>query len=231
MYQIYKHTSPSGKSYIGQTCQPLNRRWRNGHGYAQNAYFYRAIQKYGWESFSHEVLFVVDSLEEANRIEEALIAELKSNNPSFGYNISGGADGSARVSEQTRRKMSAAKKGKFSGSANPNYGRKHTSQERKVMSEKSLRYFSTHPSPRKGTKASSEVRRKMSDSRKQSDKAQEAIRKLNASKAKRVLCIETGIVYRSVHDAANQCGLSQGNISAACRGVYKQAYGFHWEYV
>ena len=231
MYQIYKHISPNGKCYIGQTCQPLNRRWRNGNGYVNNVLFYRAIKKYGWESFKHEVVCVVDSLEEANRVEASLIAAFKSDDPKFGYNISGGADGRARVSEQTRQKLSVAKKGKQTGADNPNYGHKYTEEELKAMSERSLRYYSTHSSPRKGKKASLESRLKMSASRKQSEKAKAAIKKLNASKAKRVLCVETGTVYVSAHDAANRCGFSQGTISAVCRGEYKQAYGFHWEYL
>ena len=53
---VYKHTSPSGKIYIGITCQNPNRRWRNGEGYKKNKYFYRAIQKYGWNNFQHEVI-------------------------------------------------------------------------------------------------------------------------------------------------------------------------------
>lgn len=30
---VYKHTSPSGKVYIGITNQPANKRWKNGMGY------------------------------------------------------------------------------------------------------------------------------------------------------------------------------------------------------
>lgn len=55
---IYKHTSPSGKVYIGQTMQtnPQNR-WQHGNGYKRhNTLFYKAIQKYGWNNFSHEII-------------------------------------------------------------------------------------------------------------------------------------------------------------------------------
>ena len=43
---IYKHTSPSGKVYIGQTCQKPEHRWDNGKGY-KSGYFASAIKKYG----------------------------------------------------------------------------------------------------------------------------------------------------------------------------------------
>lgn len=62
---IYKHTLITdgpykGWSYIGQTCQTnLQRRWHNGKGYLRNqrdAAFGRAILKFGWENFEHEIL-------------------------------------------------------------------------------------------------------------------------------------------------------------------------------
>lgn len=47
-YVIYMHENViNGKVYIGQTCQSLEKRWREGEGYASNNYFYRAIKKYG----------------------------------------------------------------------------------------------------------------------------------------------------------------------------------------
>lgn len=231
MYTIYEHISPSGKKYIGQTCQSLNRRWRNGNGYSGNTYFYRAIKKYGWDGFRHNVICRCKTLEEANRIESELIARYKTNNPEYGYNISGGGDGSARVAESTRKLMSERRKGKFAGADNPCYGRQHTESEREVMSRKSKEYYSTHSSPRLGVKASQETRQRQSIARKNSVKAREAIERLNQSKAKKVLCVETGTIYNSTHEVERKTGFRQGNIAATCRGVYSQAYGFHWEYV
>lgn len=54
---VYKHTSPSNKVYIGITSQKPIYRWNNGLGYNKQQYFWRAIQKYGWENFFHEILF------------------------------------------------------------------------------------------------------------------------------------------------------------------------------
>lgn len=231
MYQIYEHISPSGKRYIGQTCQSLSRRWRNGLGYIRNKYFYRAIEKYGWDNLQHCVLCQCSTLAEANRVEADLIAKYKSNDPRYGYNISGGGDGSTRVAESTRRLMSRLRKGRFVGKDNPNYGRKRSAEERARMSAALREYYSTHVSPRRGAPLSEEARSKMSASRKKSTRAQEAIRRLNQSKAKPVRCIETGTVYSSTHEVERQKGYRQGNIAAACRGEYAQAYGFHWEYV
>lgn len=231
MYVIYEHVSPSGKVYIGQTCQQLNRRWRNGNGYVKNTYFYRAIKKYGWDNFQHNVICRCDTLEEANEIEAELIQKYKSNNPRYGYNISGGGDGAERVAESTRQLMSQMMKGKFAGKDNPNYGRKHTPEERKRMSDFQREYFKTHKGNRFGAVRSEESKQKQSKSRKNSAKAQEAIKRLNQSKAKKVLCVETGVVYDSTHDAARKTGFAQGDIAATCRGKYSQSYGYHWEYL
>ena len=56
-YCIYKHISPNGLVYIGQTCQNPIYRWRRGHEYKGNPHFTRAIMKYGWDNFIHEILF------------------------------------------------------------------------------------------------------------------------------------------------------------------------------
>lgn len=54
---IYKHTNKlNGKSYIGQTCQSPNLRWNNGKGYSRTFKFGKAIDKYGWDAFTHEIL-------------------------------------------------------------------------------------------------------------------------------------------------------------------------------
>lgn len=230
MYTIYEHVSPSGKRYIGQTCQPLSRRWRNGYGYAKNTYFYRAICKYGWDNFEHNTICQCKTLKEANATEAELIAKYKTNNPAFGYNISGGSDGSEHMAESTRKLLSDIRKGKFAGEANPNYGKKHSRKTRKLISKNLKKYYLTHQSVRLGAIRTEEAKEKQSESRKNSARAQEAIKKLNNSKAKKVLCIETGVIYCSTHEVERKTGFRQGNIAAACRGEYAQAYGFHWEY-
>ena len=46
-YTVYKHTSPSGKVYIGITCRKPKYRWNNGKGYKEKdqRLFYNAIKK------------------------------------------------------------------------------------------------------------------------------------------------------------------------------------------
>lgn len=91
-YSVYIHTSPSGKKYIGITKQKPTARWGKGRNYKNNTYFTAAIEKYGWENFTHEVLCEVPTLEEAKSLEIELIAKHRSDERAYGYNISKGGD-------------------------------------------------------------------------------------------------------------------------------------------
>jgi len=91
-YLVYKHISPSKKVYIGITSQKAKSRWRSGKGYKHNVRFSRAIKKYGWSSFKHEIVASNLSKEEARQKEIELIAFFKSTNKKYGYNISPGGD-------------------------------------------------------------------------------------------------------------------------------------------
>lgn len=88
LYCVYKHINIfNGKVYIGITCQDPKVRWSSGHGYRKNKYFWRSIQKYGWnEGFSHEVLYEDLTYEEACQKEIDLISMYNSTNPTYGYN-------------------------------------------------------------------------------------------------------------------------------------------------
>lgn len=94
MGQIYKHTSPNGKSYIGQTA----RTWQQRAGkdpikrYHGSTKFKHAIRKYGWENFTHEILEegIIDS-DELNMKEKFWIEKFDS--VKNGYNSLGGATG------------------------------------------------------------------------------------------------------------------------------------------
>lgn len=92
---IYMHVNKiNGKVYIGQTCQyPYNDRWRDGKGY-KTGHFSYAIQKYGWNNFSHIILESnIKSREEANNLEKFWIRRMNSTNPKYGYNEHEGGTG------------------------------------------------------------------------------------------------------------------------------------------
>ena len=112
-YYVYEHVSPEEKRYIGITYREPAKRWGNsGYGYRKNEHFYRAIRKHGWDNFSHNVIASGLNKEEAERLEVELIAKYKSNQFECGYNIESGGNSQHSVSDETRRKISAAHKGR-----------------------------------------------------------------------------------------------------------------------
>ena len=111
-YVVYLHTSPSGKRYVGITCTSVDQRWRHGNGYYRNKYFLRAIKKYGWDNFRHEIIAEGLSKLEAEKIEQSLIERYQSNIKSFGYNIKSGGDSNGQHAEESKRLMSENRKGK-----------------------------------------------------------------------------------------------------------------------
>lgn len=48
--------------------------------------------------------------------------------------------------------------------------------------------------------------------------------------SKRVLCVETGIIYESLMDAQRKTGIPKGSISKVCNGKLKTTDGFHWKF-
>lgn len=84
-YMIYKHTSPDGKSYIGQTTNYCKRSDEHRNSYT-NPFFLEAINKYGWDNFTHEILIYVLTREDANILEAMYINKYNSLHPN-GYNL------------------------------------------------------------------------------------------------------------------------------------------------
>lgn len=91
-YTVYIHTNKvNGKKYIGITKQEPKRRWQNGLGYL-NTYFGNAIVKYGWDNFNHDIIMSGLSKDMACQLEIALIAQFRTNEREYGYNISEGGE-------------------------------------------------------------------------------------------------------------------------------------------
>lgn len=108
-YTIYCHLNKiNNKRYIGQTKQPVQKRWgKNGSEYTRkhpNTLIARAINKYGWDNFEHQILFEHLTKIEANKKEIELISFYKSNDPNFGYNITAGGNTNTLSQEQKKQK-------------------------------------------------------------------------------------------------------------------------------
>ena len=120
-WTIYIHTCVvTGKRYVGQTKQRPEKRWIQHVSRARTKtdrddggcrVFHAAIRKYGPEAFGMEILDVVFTQEDADRVEAVRIAEHKTAVP-CGYNLSLGG-GPHDVSDETRRLQSERAKARW----------------------------------------------------------------------------------------------------------------------
>lgn len=88
-YVIYKHTSPSGHSYVGYTKLSINKRWKAKISEVKNLDLplSKALRKYGQENWKHEVLFETNDKDEAHEKEKEFIKK-------YGYyNVAEGGEG------------------------------------------------------------------------------------------------------------------------------------------
>lgn len=214
-YIVYKHISPSNKVYIGITSKNPIKRWSGGNGYINNDYFMKAINKYGWNKFRHEILFTELSKEEAEQKEIELIAKYKSDEREFGYNIQHGGSSVGKHSEETKIKISISNKGKKPW----DFGKHHSKITRKKISKS---HFGIIPNE--------ETRIKMSIAKKGKKQSKETIEKRAKACGKKIICCETGEIYSSIKEASEIKNIYITSISNCLRKRTKTAGGYHWEY-
>ena len=103
-YIVYEHTNKiNKKKYIGITSTSLKKRSMNGEGYKGCEKFYNAIKKYGWNNFTHKILYKNLTKEQAELKEQQLIK--KFNTQLYGYNISEGGF-APNMTQETKDKIS-----------------------------------------------------------------------------------------------------------------------------
>ena len=233
IWSVYIHISPSNKYYVGITSQnPISARWRNGKGYKYNTHFWRAIQKYEWDNFEHEIFAEHLTKDEACEMEKTLIRELESNDAKHGYNICSGGEGTTGLY----------------GEKNPNFNHHWTEEQRKRMSE----YFKLHP-----RKFSEEGQKHKSDLMKIKWQDPE-YRKNNSGEnapccgrtgekhplfgvpsvcRKRVICLNTMEVFTSATEASKIKNANHSKLCMCCRGERKSCgrdennNPLHWQYL
>ena len=172
-FTVYMHISPNNKRYIGITSQTLiGRTGSDGSKYSLNEYFWRAIQKYGWNNFEHIIVAENLSQDEACKMEIELIAKYQSNNPKYGYNLSLGGDlgnYNRHCSTEAKRKISEKNSGRIMSEeskqkiSNTLKGRKHSAEHNKKVSEALKGKYVGELSSTYGKKQSAEARKHKSE--------------------------------------------------------------------
>jgi|AntAceMinimDraft_18_1070375.scaffolds.fasta_scaffold03807_15 group I intron endonuclease len=177
----------NGKQYVGDhSTNNINDSYL-GSG---RPYFERAKEKYGRENFKREILESFDTKQEAFDAQKKYINKFNTLVPN-GYNLSptGGLHvkgcfyPNKKHSEETKRKMSIAKKGKklseqhIKNLKGKNKGKKHSLEQniihnKKISGKNNFMY---------GKKHSEETKRKMSESNKGQKRSEETKKRLSES--------------------------------------------------
>jgi hypothetical protein len=102
----------NGKQYVGQTIQPVEKRWRGHTSDTRRGFTYpicNAIRKHGDKNFQVEVIDTADTLDRLNELEQFYIALHGTLKPN-GYNLqTGGLN--HRTHPETKKKIGAANTG------------------------------------------------------------------------------------------------------------------------
>lgn len=247
-YIVYKHTSPSGKIYIGITHLKPEHRWgKDGKGYKNNEHLTNAIKKYGWNNFKHEILFDGLTKEEAEQKEIELIAYYKSNQSKRGYNLDNGGKCVGTHSDQTKKKLSEANKGKHHSEetkrkmSQSGKGRIFSDEHKQKISESltgiTRPYLQGENNPNYGKHLSDETKRKISESKKgKAGTLMSEDNKIKLSERSRKAVWqydENGKFIKewdSATDASKELKISRSGITACCKDRKKTCGGFIWRY-
>ncbi|MDR2821789.1 MAG: hypothetical protein LBV53_02425 [Mycoplasmataceae bacterium] len=195
------------KYYIGKhTVDTFD---KNDNYYGSSKILKKAIAKYGLENFTPRIeLEAFENEEDAYWYEHRYIKFYRENGIKL-YNLNdGGKGGGSNPSLETRKKLSEVHKGK-----------KLSEEHRRKMSE---RMKKDNPMYNK------EISERCGEKRKGIKRTEE--QKENNLRNKKVVCIETGIIYRSVVRASELTLITRSAIANSLCGLSKSAGGYHWKY-
>ena len=179
-WTVYRHITPSGKSYIGITSKKPEDRWKNGRGYRKDTPFGKAIEKYKWDNIQHNILFNDLTEKEAKWLENYLLCYYRTYvgfSDCNGYNCTLGGEGSLGyiASEEARKKISESNKGRTVWNKGKKGKQHHSEETRKKMREShkgQIAWNKGKQSHNKGKHLSEEQKNKISASLKGKNKGQ-----------------------------------------------------------
>jgi group I intron endonuclease len=137
-FWLYKITNlVNNKVYIGQTVSP-KQRWPEHKYHARHGKvhpLYNSMRKNGISNFIFETISSYPTQLDIDSAEIQLIAQFKSSDRKFGYNIEPGGDGHCIMAEETKGKISKTRKALYAqGMPHPMKGKKHSTESIAQMS-------------------------------------------------------------------------------------------------
>ena len=224
---VYKHTSPSGKVYIGITHQKPEYRWRDGKGYKNNAHFWNAIKKYGRDNFTHEVLRAGLTQSEAEQYETELVAAYGSSEKERGYNI---ALGGHALSEESRKKIGDTRRER---GIKPWHTGKHLPKEMRDKISAKARGNQWHTVWTEEEKERLRQKRLGANNPNYGKPLSAEKKEMLAQINRRPVMMNDGEkenVINSIDEASRATGINATNICRVCKGQRQTAGGFAWKY-
>jgi len=231
IHSIYKITNIiNNKIYIGSAIDTYNRFSKhksqlnkNKH---HNSYLQNSWNKYGEQNFKFEIIEYITDKNKLIEREQYWIDLTKSSNREYGYNINPIANSQLgrKLSEESRKKISDKNKGRIvseetrqklsdchKGEKSYRYGKHLTDEEKE-----NIRQFNL------GKHHSKETKEKIS----KSNIGKKKNFKNGNPNNKKVICLNTNIVYNSIFEASNNTKVNNGHIVSCCKG-YRKSAGKH----
>ena len=241
---VYSITnSVNNKRYIGQTTN-IDKRikkhiWELNNGSHAAKELLSDWIKYGKESFLFNILEICEK-KDLKKNEAKWMEYYNTTKAEYGYNSMGSKTYGVASSKELRRHRSET--------IIKNY--KDNPERKRKTSEGIINFYINHPEARKAqseiskkrfndseyyekfleTMRSDEHRKKMSAINKGRKHSKEAARNIAQGHWRKVLCVETGVVFESVLAAKEAYNITS-HIGEAASGKRKTAGGYHWKYV
>lgn len=214
------------KKYFGITCQGYKKRWGKGGINYKGQLVYNAIEQYGWCNIKHYILFKDLTREEAEQKEIELIARYNTTDRRYGYNVSAGGDTPLLI-----------------GANNPNSIKIvciNTGEVFETINEAADKYNICRKCISDCCKDKQSIAGNHPDTGERMiwqyydewliAPKEHIIDYTKAESEKRVVCIETGIIYNNMVEAAKSIKVKRSCISSVCRGKQHTSGGYHWAY-
>lgn len=209
-YCIYIHTNlKNGKVYIGKAINPKTRWGHDGNGYKNCPRFWSAIQHYGWDNFSHEIIKENLSKEQADEEERFFIQYYNATDSTKGYNLTQGGTGG-----NTHYNWTEGQKQEYQIKCQKENDRriKETDWLQKLSKAQTERW----------------KKEKLEGIKRNHPKGKDN------PMAKPVKCVETQQIFPSCADAAEWLGYPRNKssyISRVANGNRKTCKGYRWEFI
>lgn len=119
-------------------------------------------------------------------------------------------------------------------------GKKLSEESKNKLSQSRKEKYKNEPFPLTGRHLSEETKKKISKAHQfTSEETREKLRELNlgeknpmfgkpSTRRKKVICVETGVVYNSIDEATKITGIS--NIGRSCKYEHMTSGGYHWRF-